>query len=125
MQPIEEVIRLKFIPAITGGCICSDNERKLLALPIKLGGLSLLKYNETQNIEYRNSRKITKELTENIILQNKQFQINNEEIKTDKQTNYQNKFEELSSNMNEQCKRNIEIIRETGSLNWLSVVPIK
>ena len=27
--------------------------------------------------------------------------------------------------MNEQCKRNIEIIRETGSSNWLSVVPIK
>ena len=123
MQPIEEVIRLKFIPAITGGYICSDNDRN---------GLSFLKYNETQNIEYRNSRKITKELTENIILQNKQFQINNEEIKktkkkikTDKQTNYQNKLEELASNMNEQCKRNIEIIRETGSSNWLSVVPIK
>ena len=32
----------KFFSAITGGYICSDNERKLFAFPIKLGGLSLI-----------------------------------------------------------------------------------
>ena len=132
MYPIEEVLRFKFIPAITSGYICPDTERKLLELPIKFGGLGLRNYSETQNIEYQNSRTITKNLTENIILQNKHFQINKEEIKktknnlkTAKQITYQKKLQELSSNMNEQFKRNIEIIRETGSSNWLSVVPVK
>ena len=46
LQPIEEVLRSQFIPAITGGHLCSDKERDLLALPIKFGGLGL------QNIAY-------------------------------------------------------------------------
>ena len=47
IQPIEEVI-----PVITSGGICSDNERKLIALPIKFGGFGLLDYCETQKFEY-------------------------------------------------------------------------
>ena len=41
--PIEETLRSRFVPAITGGHICSDAERALLALPVKLGGLGFPK----------------------------------------------------------------------------------
>lgn len=81
MQPVEEVIPLRFITAITSGYICSDNERTLFALTVKFGGLGLFDYCKAQNIEYRNSKKLTKDPTEAIILQNKKFQINTEEIK--------------------------------------------
>ena len=64
MQSIEEVIQLAFIPAITSKYIRSDNERKLLAIPIKFGGLGLLDYRYSQNIEYRNSREVTQDLFE-------------------------------------------------------------
>ena len=33
LQPIEDVMRHQFIPAITGGKTINDNERELLALP--------------------------------------------------------------------------------------------
>ena len=59
----------------------SDYEKKVFALSIKFNRLGPLDYCETQNIEYRNLREVTKDLTENIILQNKNFQINTEEIK--------------------------------------------
>ena len=36
---IEETLRLCFIPAITGGHVCSDAERVLVALPVEFGGL--------------------------------------------------------------------------------------
>ena len=60
---------------ITGGYIYSGNKRKLFALPIKFGGLGLPDYRETQKREYRNSREVTKDLPENVILKKKNFQI--------------------------------------------------
>ena len=52
MHPIEEVIPLRLIPAITDGYIYPNNERKLFALPIKFSGYGLLDSCEPQNIEY-------------------------------------------------------------------------
>ena len=39
MQPIEDVIWFNLIPAITGGHLCSENDRILLALARRFGGL--------------------------------------------------------------------------------------
>ena len=35
LYPLEETVRNKFIAAITGGHICSNNERRLLSLPTR------------------------------------------------------------------------------------------
>ena len=62
MQPIAKVIRLTFIPAITSGYICSDNERKLFVLPIKFDGLGLVGYYcayKILNIETREKKQKT------------------------------------------------------------------
>ena len=42
---------LCFMPAITGGHICSYAERALLALPVKFGGLGLQNLCEVANTE--------------------------------------------------------------------------
>ena len=39
-EPLENIIREKFIPAIVGRKV-SDIERRILALPIRLGGLGV------------------------------------------------------------------------------------
>ena len=40
MEPLEEVIRLKFIPSLLGDkSLISDEERDLFALPARLSGL--------------------------------------------------------------------------------------
>ena len=39
--PIEDTIRNRFIPAIIGGRICNVEERKLLSLPTRYGGLAI------------------------------------------------------------------------------------
>lgn len=57
LQPIEEVLYNEFIPAITGGRICSDVERKLLSLPVKLGGLEIEIITETCSKKYEASRR--------------------------------------------------------------------
>jgi hypothetical protein len=40
LQPIEDTIHQRFIPAITGTPPCSQAERALLGLPTKMGGLA-------------------------------------------------------------------------------------
>ena len=42
LQPIEDMVHEGSIPAITGRPPCFQMERKMLALPSKLGGLSLV-----------------------------------------------------------------------------------
>ena len=57
LLPLERAIRNKFIPALTGCHIWSDKERVLISLPNRWGGLAILLFNETVEIEFMNSTK--------------------------------------------------------------------
>ena len=59
LMPLEEVIRFKFIPSITGGHICSNGKRVLLSLQTRFGGLANPLFHENAGIEFENSRKLT------------------------------------------------------------------
>ena len=50
--------------------MCSDEERVILSLPAKLGGLGISILTDSSNQEYNNSRLVTKKLTDRIINQN-------------------------------------------------------
>ena len=41
-EPLEDAIRNRFIPALLGGRLISDQERRLLALPCRCGGLAIV-----------------------------------------------------------------------------------
>ena len=71
----------EFIPAITGGNQCSDKERDLLALPVRLGGLGLENITKISTREYESSRKMTKSLLESVIEQQIIFEVQEEEQK--------------------------------------------
>ena len=60
---VEGTIRNKFIPAVTGCYICCDKERVLISLPARYGGLAIPIFQETAEIEFMNTSKITSELT--------------------------------------------------------------
>ena len=51
---VDEVILTEFIPVITGGITITENERKLLALPPRFGGLGISIFKEEGKIEYQN-----------------------------------------------------------------------
>ena len=76
-QPLEEVIRDTFIPAIVGRKI-SDVERRLLALPVRFGGIGVLNPVETSDIEYQTSLKITANLKQLIFNQESNLENLNE-----------------------------------------------
>ena len=51
LLPIEETLRSRFIPAITGGHTCPETEKALLALPVKFGAYGLYNFCKVTNIE--------------------------------------------------------------------------
>ena len=130
LYPLEETIRNKFIPAITGGHICSKNEQRLLSLPTPYGGLAIQVFYELVETEFENSCKITSEFTPLIINQNSQYNINErkaKQLKQDinqmKENNYKSCLQELIVQINEE-KLLVKISTEKGVSDWFTMLPV-
>ena len=65
LEPLERAIGNFFIPAMTGH-ICAPAERELLALPLRLGGLSLTNPCRNATKEYKASIRVTQPLVKQI-----------------------------------------------------------
>ena len=130
LRKVDEVILTEFIPAITGGIFITENERKLLSLAPRLGGLGIPIFEELCEIEYQNSIMISEHLCNRITDQFRRHEPD-PELNNKKQIKYMN---------NDQQKKVLEIIRnemsseertqndlnlETGASSWLTVLPIK
>ncbi|KAL5467622.1 hypothetical protein EMCRGX_G031881 [Ephydatia muelleri] len=89
LQPLEELLRTKCIPSLTGHAAPSDLrsegaawpvseginlvERELLALPARLGGLGVLNPSHLSTTEYSASMKVTQPLLDHIIKQDEKY----------------------------------------------------
>jgi hypothetical protein len=74
IQPIEDIITEKLVPALTGRSHCSIEERKLLSLPTRYGGLNIVNPVEEASLQLDASRKITEPLKKMIIEQSDSLQ---------------------------------------------------
>ena len=63
LKPLENSIRQKFLPAITGQVALNDSERELVALPVCHGGLGITDPSKQTAFQHECSLKITKPLT--------------------------------------------------------------
>jgi hypothetical protein len=71
LEPLEEVLRCKFLPAITGQSVFDDNLRNLMGLPARLGGLGITDLSQKISTFYKNSKSITAPIVNIIIYQSR------------------------------------------------------
>ena len=119
----------EFIPAITVGITITENERKLLSLAPRLGGLGISIFEEGE-IEYQNSIMISEHLCNRITDQfkrheqdaelNKKKQINS--MKKDRQKNI---LDIIRNHMSSGERKQNDLNLETGASSWLTTLPIK
>ena len=131
-QPLEASLSEKLIPAIVGRKV-SDIERRILALPVRFGGLGILNPMETADIEFETSVKITASLKDIILNQETtldrysdedvQAQIN--ETKRDKEKRLTEEYDLIKTLVKDDMKRNLEMAREKGAGAWLTALPIQ
>ena len=108
LYPFDETVRNKFVPAVTGAHICSNNEQRLLSLPTRYDWLTVPIFYELAETEFESFHKITSELTPLIINQCSQYNMNErrakqlkQDIKQIKESNYKSCLQELIVQVNE------------------------
>ena len=67
LKTLDEILNNSFIPAITRGYLCSQNERTLLTLPFNTGGSEIPILKELATSQYNDSKTICQQLVESII----------------------------------------------------------
>ena len=110
--PLELVIREILIPAIIGRNV-SDIERKLISLPVRMGGLGIQNPVHTADIEFHNSSVVTRNLTELIERQEQDLAHYNRDqikqdihrIKTEKEEMLLGQLEEVKEIVDSKLKR--------------------
>ena len=130
LGPLERAIADSLIPALTGHT-CTDTERNLLALPVRMGGLGLVNPMELASPEYTASRKVTAPLVEQIVSQAHASPDDNtvrslqQEARKEKEQRLSGNLEEVKSDLPYRSKRAVELATEKGASSWLTVLPLK
>jgi hypothetical protein len=130
--PLEEAIREKLIPALTGRKI-SNPERDIIALPVRFGGLGIENPAKTSNREFEASIAITRNLTEIIYNQEKDFANYDKKlvketittVKGEKERRYEEELARINNLADQKMKRNLELAQEGGSGAWLTALPVQ
>jgi hypothetical protein len=132
-NPLEECLRSTFIPSIIGRKV-SDDERAVLSLPVRFGGMGIANPVEVANREYYASKAITQNLAD-IIMQQEQdiCHYNHErtlsiikEVKKAKESYLKEKCIEIMSKVdNTPMKRCIELNMDKGAGSWLTALPLQ
>jgi len=132
LQPIEDTIKRDFIPALSGGRNPTDLERAILELPPRMGGMGITNPCKISDTEHQNSVRLTGHLTQHIVSQTRQGEINEAEqkktileITKTREENQKAELENILSQLSEDQQRRMQMAQEVGASNWLTALPIK
>lgn len=131
LQPLEDLIRCRLIPTLTGNAPPNDNERCLFGLPTRLGGLNLPSP-VSQSMEYKYSKSLTSSLVSLILEQTGQFSWDicesqkklKSSIKRDKMKASYEQCQELLPHLPDDLQYAITLAQEKGASSWLSSLPL-
>ena len=130
-QPLEDAIHQELIPALTGREPNSPEERKLLALPVRHGGLNICNPVEMTETELMGSKSISAPLMEMITSQTNIRDFTKPQFQNAKRVLHQQKRErnsiatqETKEQLPQHLQRTMELASEKGASTWLTALPL-
>jgi hypothetical protein len=129
-QPIEDIITEKLIPALTGRSHCSIEERKLLSLPTRYGGLNIVNPVEEVSLQLDEYRKITVPLKKMIIELSDSYRKPDlcevkAKLRQQKANHNASKAKIIRESLPATKQRTMDLLNEKGASSWLTVLPLK
>ena len=132
LSPLENAIRFKLLPALLEGRICTDDERSLLSLPVRLGGKGLINVVAIADAKHENSKQATKVLTDAILAQqidlppslDDDSSAAKAEIRSRRRKQQADQLEAIHARMTPEQLRANTIAQEVGASSWLSTLPL-
>ena len=129
LQPLENTIHLLFLPSLTG-LDAPTNERELLALPARLGGLGLINSTTLTN-EYDNSLRLFVPLSALITLQSadlgdvcEQQREVKATLRAERRRQQETTAAELKARLPSRLQCAADHASEKGSSSWVTALPI-
>ena len=130
-ESVDKIVTERLLPTFFGCEIC-PLERNLFSLPIRSGGLNILKPVDTADSNYHTSRKLTSYIT-SALKGNVRFDMTEfddhyttvtTEITQSKNSETQRMFDDIVPELHETQKRAVQRARETKISLWLNVTPV-
>ena len=134
LKPIEDTIRYELLPAILGRKHISNDERRLFALPPRLGGLGIDILPKVAKELHHSSKSITEPPQKNILRKEDkeshsaietQMEDMRKNIKMNNRKNPQEEADKVSSLLNPTTQRGMKLAQEKGLSAWLTTLPIE
>ena len=133
LQPLEDAIRLYFLPAIIGRQPLSDAEWELIALPARLGGLGIPIPTRIAATQFRSSLRISDPLASLIIEQSPDYpehtiaaqKAAKATVRTDNRVCAQEEAETLRPQLPKPQQFGMDQVSEKGASSWLTALPIQ
>ena len=110
---------------------CTQLERDILSLPVRLGGLGFTNPTQSANAEFQASVNVTAPLAEQIMSQlheppdEAEVTLLQQMAKKEKEERLLKRLDEWRNSLPDRRKRAVSLGREKGASNWLTVIPNK
>ena len=130
LEPLERSINEVLIPSLFKHN-CSELERDILALPVRLGGLGMGNPTNEASHEYTSSVKVTAPLVERIVSQTHQLPDEllvtslRQAVKSEKAAELRDTTEKIKEAAPVKTKRMLDLTAEKGTSVWLTVLPLR
>ena len=132
LKPFDEKVNRGLIPALTEGHVCTPEERTLLSLPVRLGGMGIPVFSELCEREFRNSTMATEQLRERIRNQVREYNIDQvaektiiQQIKKERKDFQEKQLEEIRRRMSKEELRANDLAQLKGGSAWLTALPLE
>lgn len=134
LQSLEDAIHQKLIPSITGRNTPNANERDLMALPIRYGGLAIGNPSQSADTCYRMSKRVTAPIVDLVVVPKDEYGVISKAFAAQQETKYKIRSEirengkkrsdEVYHCLPRDSQRLIDFAQEKGASSWLSALPI-
>ena len=130
LEPLERAISKLLIPSITDHQVTA-NDRVLLSLPVRMGGLGFENPQQSSPLEYESSVAVTEPLVECIIAQSHQppeeadMRSRSLKTRTKKMEMLDKKLEEIKTDLPPRSLKAVDLACEKGASSWLTVLPLR
>ena len=132
MKPLEEVIRHKLLPALTGQDAPNDTDRALFALPARLGGLGIIVPTHLAAFHHTTSKNASAPLVSLVLEQSTTYPVDCKDsqrraksiARHAKRQHETTCADDLFNRLPGSQQRSLEASKEKGASSWLAALPM-
>ena len=132
LKPLDDALRTKLIPALTGKPPPNDLECTLFALPARMGGLGITIPSKQADQEHQSSQLVTSVLQDHILMQDETYSFeviakqleSKTTVRNINKDNCSKATSDLMELLPDSLQRSTKLASEKGSSTWLTVLPL-